>query len=74
MQKTKWDILKEDALKACKNRGHKMNKFGFAVHAAGQGIYGGSYCLRCGKAVQIDTNPAPNGIEIGGEAVALNCG
>jgi hypothetical protein len=27
----------------------------------------------CGKEVQITMNPLPNEIEVGGEAVALNC-
>lgn len=32
-----------------------------------------SKCRRCGMGVQILTHPAPNEIDIGGEAVALNC-
>ncbi|RDJ35688.1 MAG: hypothetical protein DWQ19_12790 [Crenarchaeota archaeon] len=31
-------------------------------------------CRHCGKWVQVDTEPSPNGIDIGGPAVALNCG
>ena len=30
-------------------------------------------CKTCGKNAWVATNPAPNGIEISGEAVALNC-
>jgi hypothetical protein len=30
-------------------------------------------CGCCGKTVYINTKPQPNDIEIGGEAVALNC-
>lgn len=32
-----------------------------------------SVCKGCGSYVQVDTDPAPNGIDIGGTAVALNC-
>lgn len=31
-------------------------------------------CPKCGRGVTIQTHPAPNGIDIGGEAVALGCG
>lgn len=30
-------------------------------------------CQTCGAYVQVDSNPPPNGIDIGGNAVALNC-
>lgn len=30
-------------------------------------------CKFCGREVDVKTNPAPNDIDIGGEAVALNC-
>jgi len=30
-------------------------------------------CLVCGMRVHCTTHPAPNDIDIGGEAVALNC-
>jgi hypothetical protein len=29
--------------------------------------------MNCGKWIQVESNPAPNGIDIGGPAVALNC-
>ena len=30
-------------------------------------------CKRCGAYVQIDVRPPPNGIDVGGTAVAVNC-
>ena len=30
-------------------------------------------CQHCGKEVDINTRPTPNGIDIGGEAIALGC-
>jgi hypothetical protein len=33
-----------------------------------------SHCKVCGKTVTINSHPMPNEIDIGGEAVALNCG
>lgn len=65
--------LKKEAMAACKIRGHKMDNWGFTIHAGGMGIKGGAVCSKCGRSVQYDTNPPPNGIEIGGEAVAVNC-
>jgi len=30
-------------------------------------------CANCGMTAYADSNPTPNGIDIGGKAVALNC-
>jgi hypothetical protein len=30
-------------------------------------------CIDCGMAVFVDTNPPPNGIDVSGQAVALQC-
>ena len=65
--------LKRQALKSCALRGHKMGNFGFTIMAGGMGVKGGYTCIKCGRMVQVNTNPAPNEIDIGGEAVALNC-
>lgn len=70
---TKLEELKKSALESCKFRGHKMGKFEFTIKAGGMGIKGGFACKICGKRAFIDTNPAPNGIDIAGEAVALGC-
>lgn len=33
-----------------------------------------SACKNCGRWVQVLTHPAPNDVEIGGPAIALDCG
>jgi hypothetical protein len=32
-----------------------------------------SACMWCARTVTVDTKPLPNGIDIGGEAVAIDC-
>jgi hypothetical protein len=61
-----------EAKDSCKFRGHDMGRF---VHAEyGQGYCAAaSTCRKCGMEVQCQTVPPPNGIDIGGEAAALNC-
>jgi hypothetical protein len=49
-------------------RGHKMGKW--TIHNKNVAE---SVCLNCGKWVQVDCKPAPNGIDIGGPAIALGC-
>ncbi len=56
--------LQDEALESCKFRGHKMGKFN---------KYNISECTICKAWVQVDDKPAPNGIDIGGPAVALHC-
>ena len=68
--------LKREALEACKFRGHSMGRF--KHHAPKSDLrydpdYAESTCVRCGMVVGCDASPAPNDIDIGGEAVALTC-
>lgn len=58
--------LKEEALESAEWRGHDMG---------GWNSYKAPYCecVKCGAFVQVDSSPAPNGIDIGGDAVAINC-
>jgi hypothetical protein len=49
-------------------RGHKMGKWKIHNKNVAENI-----CLNCGKWVQVDCAPMPNGIDIGGPAVALGC-
>jgi hypothetical protein len=63
----KLEQLRQSALESCSFRGHKMSRFVRCGHAAI------SHCKICGRAVAIDANPLPNGIDICGEAVALYC-
>lgn len=59
--------LKSEARGAAMRRGHILEEFEFT---------GRSYlsrCIHCGMEVQVIPRPRPNEINIGGEAVAVNC-
>ena len=64
--------LRREAREACKWREHDMAPFkangNWRPYSAQT-----STCRKCGKSVSVDAYPAPNGVGIGGEAVALNC-
>lgn len=65
---TKLALLKKQALIACINRGHTMGMWmDFDKHSAS------TTCVHCLKSVCVDVTPLANGIDIAGEAVALNC-
>lgn len=64
----KIERLRLEALESCQFRGHKMRPFSRKYRH-----WWDSKCKICGKAVCVNDDPAPNGIEISGEAVALNC-
>ena len=53
-------------------RGHEMEHFTHFRKGVGWNAF--SHCLKCNAWVQIETNPLPNSIDIGGSAVAINCG
>jgi hypothetical protein len=59
--------LQRQAAKSTAWRGHRMH-WNDQSNGCRRGI-----CLRCAAWVILDTKPAPNGIDIGGTAVALNC-
>ena len=60
--------LKQEALDACGFRGHIMGVWDdYRPDAAV------CECIRCGAQAAITLDPLPNGIEIGGEAVAMHC-
>jgi len=63
--------LKKSALASCNWRGHRMKRF--QVYSDNTRVIAYSHCRDCKKEVHCDTNPPPNGIDIGGEAVAMNC-
>ena len=77
------DTLRKEAQSSTTAKGHRMQwgpirpkteRFG----RNGQVIYSKEkrqigVCGDCGKEVTLYTHPAPNGIGIGGEAVALGC-
>ena len=53
-------------------RGHTI-KWCNPHHGEGNSIQDG-YCVECGAWVQVCTNPPANSVDIGGPAVAVNCG
>jgi hypothetical protein len=62
--------LRREAAQGTNFRGHRMRWS--LYHGEGRSLYNGT-CTRCGGWVQCNTNPLPNGIDIGGSAVALTC-
>jgi len=64
----KIERLRKEALESCEFRDHRMGLFN-RTHPH----YWHSKCRACGMEVHITDNPAPNEINIGGQAVALNC-
>lgn len=62
--------LKQEARESAEYRGHTLGEW--QKDAYWPAVWHNS-CTRCGRAVRIDKNPMPNGIDVSGEAVALNC-
>ena len=60
--------LIKEATEACEWRKHEMGEF-----VAISPYIAVSHCKQCNMQVAVNTNPLPNEINIGGEAVALNC-
>lgn len=60
--------LRKQALFSCNWRGHDMRRF---TRYDDHTYY--SHCKNCDMQVVIISAPQPNEIDIGGEAVALNC-
>lgn len=59
--------LMAEATVSAANRGHRLTWARDASGAHASGV------CACGRSVIVDTSPPPNGVDIGGEAVALNC-
>ncbi len=68
----KLSTLRKSAQRATSWRGHGM-KWAAPFGRAGGPLSQFGTCKRCGMEVQLIEHPAPNQIDIGGEAVALNC-
>jgi len=60
--------LRREATATAESRGHDLTRFSYL-----DGGQASAHCRRCKRSVWIDPTPAPNGIEISGEAIALNC-
>lgn len=63
--------LRREALESCGYRGHAMGLF--KTHDYWKKIRY-AHCLICDMQVMINSNPAPNEIDICGMAVACDCG
>ena len=63
--------LENEAKVACEIRGHQLGEW--EVFSRGGRNYANNKCMTCGKEVQVIDRPMPNEIDVGGEAVALNC-
>jgi hypothetical protein len=64
-------VLKHLAIEAAAFRGHEI-EWEPLYKMLSRKIQNGK-CRKCGMECQINTNPLPNEISIGGEAIALNC-
>jgi superfamily II helicase len=67
--------LKRQARKSAAFRGHDLTPFRFTGHGltALRDAVVVAHCRRCGSEVQVEVIPAPNSINIAGEAVAVTC-
>ena len=63
--------LIRSAMDSAKDRGHSM-EFPQIVKVVGRTCFD-STCSICGAELRVDPTPPPNGIDISGTAVALNC-
>ena len=66
-------LLRIEADTSCKFRGHKMSWNVPSKYNNSKRECQPARCEYCDMEVFIDTKPAPNSIDISGEAVALNC-
>jgi hypothetical protein len=65
---SKLDALRGEAYESTTWRGHLIGPW-----TTGDRKVSTSACLWCSRTVTVRTRPMPNEINIGGEAVALNC-
>ena len=69
---TKLNNLIKQAKSSCSFRSHIMSRFSIFVEG-NKRVAASSKCTVCRKEVQCNVKLMPNDIEIGGEAVAVNC-
>ncbi len=69
---TKINRLKQTARQAASQRGHSLCRFAKLTTGSGNQIHI-AHCGVCQADVSVKLHPLPNEIDIGGEAVALNC-
>lgn len=63
--------LARQATRTAKFRGHTLSAWQW-THTADR-TTGAATCHDCHRGAYVDTRPAPNGIDISGDAIALNC-
>jgi len=68
-----YEELKKDARLACKVRGHFIRRINTTSWTEAHGHRGAAKCEKCPAYVQVIQHPAPNEIDIGGPAVAMDC-
>ena len=70
----KMEILKEKAERRAEFRGHILGPWKpnliFPTRTRAVEL---SICIYCGEWAEVDTCPLPNGINVGGTAVAVEC-
>ena len=71
MKQDLYELIR-NAHSSTKSRGHVLN-VRWILHPRPQRMIAYNGCIYCKKEVQVNTNPLPNQIDIGGEAVALEC-
>jgi hypothetical protein len=64
--------LRKQARKAVKLRGHQIGKFSHLM-GTGWDAHSLAVCEACGRDVAVYPSPAPNGIDMAGEALAVFC-
>jgi len=65
------NALRERAEEACRSRNHTVRWM--APHHGEHRSYQNAECVDCGASVTVNTCPMPNEIDIGGDAVVVNC-
>jgi hypothetical protein len=67
-------VLRQAARDTAERRGHTLGKFSPLRGITNTwGAVSSAECQTCGAWVQVTPKPAPNGIEVGGSAVAVVC-
>ncbi len=66
--------LKRQAISSAEFHGHRLGPWkSNLIFTAPKRAVELAICIRCGEWVQVDTCPPPNGIDVGGTAVAVDC-
>ncbi len=70
----KLDMLKEQAEDGAEFRGHVLGPWkSNLISRTRKRTVELSICIYCGEWAEVDTCPLPNGIAVGGTAVAVEC-